>query len=64
LTDTKFITEEEYQIIQKRCRIETGDVLLTKSGSLVQIAYAGVFCVAKFGKQLAAANILASKFSF
>lgn len=34
LTDTKFITEEEYQIIQKRCRIETGDVLLTKSGSL------------------------------
>ncbi len=34
LTDTKFITEEEYQIIQKRCRIEIGDVLLTKSGSL------------------------------
>ncbi len=34
LSDTKFITEEEYQIIQKRCQIEKGDVLLTKSGSL------------------------------
>lgn len=34
LSDTKFITEEEYQIIQKRCQLEFGDVLLTKSGSL------------------------------
>ena len=34
LTDTKFITEEEYKQIQKRCRVEKNDVLLTKSGSL------------------------------
>lgn len=32
--DIKYISEEEYQGIQKRCQIEKGDVLLTKSGSL------------------------------
>lgn len=33
-SDIKYISEEEYQGIQKRCQIEKGDVLLTKSGSL------------------------------
>jgi type I restriction enzyme S subunit len=32
--DVKFISEEEYQEIQKRCQTEQGDILLSKSGSL------------------------------
>ncbi len=34
LTDVKYISNEEYRSIQKRCNIEKGDVLLSKSGSL------------------------------
>lgn len=33
-SDIKYISEEEYMDIQKRCRTELNDVLLTKSGSL------------------------------
>lgn len=33
-SDIKYISEEEYVDIQKRCRTELNDVLLTKSGSL------------------------------
>lgn len=32
--DVKFISEKEYQEIQKRCQTEQGDILLSKSGSL------------------------------
>ena len=38
LTNTKFISEDEYQEIQRRCNLELGDVLLTKSGSLGAVA--------------------------
>lgn len=34
LSDVKHITKDEYAVIQKRCNLEKGDVLLTKSGSL------------------------------
>ena len=34
LTDTKYISENEYQEIQKRCQVEIQDILLTKSGTL------------------------------
>ena len=33
-SDIKYISESEYQEIQKRCQTEKGDVLLAKSGSL------------------------------
>jgi type I restriction enzyme S subunit len=33
-SDVKYISEAEYQEIQKRCQTEKGDVLLAKSGSL------------------------------
>ena len=33
-SDIKYISEEEYMDVQKRCRTELNDVLLTKSGSL------------------------------
>lgn len=33
-TDVKFITYVEYQEIQRRCNLELGDVLLSKSGTL------------------------------
>lgn len=33
-SDIKYISESEYQEIQKRCQTEQGDVLLAKSGSL------------------------------
>lgn len=32
--DVKYISEQEYAEIQKRCQIEIGDILLSKSGSL------------------------------
>ncbi len=32
--DIKYISDEEYREIQKRCQISKGDLLLTKSGSL------------------------------
>lgn len=32
--DIKYISEDEYQDIQKRCQTEKGDILLSKSGSL------------------------------
>ena len=32
--NVKFISEEEYQEIQNRCQTESGDILLSKSGSL------------------------------
>ncbi len=34
LTDTKYISKNEYQEIQKRCQVEIQDILLTKSGTL------------------------------
>ena len=34
LTDTKYISKNEYQKIQKRCQVEIQDILLTKSGTL------------------------------
>ena len=34
----KYITEEEYEEIQKRCMTERGDVLMAKSGSLGTLA--------------------------
>ena len=33
-SDIKYISEEEYQEIQKRCQTELNDILLSKSGSL------------------------------
>ena len=36
--DVKYITEEEYEEIQKRCMTERGDVLMAKSGSLGTLA--------------------------
>ncbi len=33
-SDVKYISEEEYQEIQKRCQTEINDILLSKSGSL------------------------------
>ena len=36
--DVKFITEAEFQNIQKRCQTEYGDILISKSGSLGMIA--------------------------
>ena len=38
LSDVKYITEDEYFEIQKRCKLEVGDLLLTKSGSLGSVA--------------------------
>lgn len=32
--DVKYISEEEYEYIQKRCQTEKGDILLAKSGTL------------------------------
>lgn len=32
--DIKYITQDEYENIQKRCDVEKGDLLITKSGSL------------------------------
>lgn len=37
-TDVKYISQIEYQEIQKRCRTEAGDILLTKSGTLGAVA--------------------------
>lgn len=34
LTNTKYISVEEYYEIQKRCQLENGDILLSKSGSI------------------------------
>ena len=34
LSDVKYISQEEFEVIQKRCQTEMGDILLTKSGSL------------------------------
>ena len=34
LTDTKYISKNEYQEIQKRCQVEIQDILLTKSRTL------------------------------
>ncbi|MGL5676447.1 MAG: restriction endonuclease subunit S [Cellulosilyticaceae bacterium] len=34
LSNTKYISEEEYLEIQKRCQLEQGDLLLSKSGSI------------------------------
>ena len=33
-SDVKYISEEEYEYIQKRCRTKKGDILLAKSGTL------------------------------
>ncbi|WP_051555410.1 restriction endonuclease subunit S [Anaerovibrio lipolyticus] len=33
-SDVKYISEEEYLVIQKRCQTEKSDILLSKSGSL------------------------------
>jgi len=33
-TDVKYISDDEYAEIQKRCQTEIGDILLSKSGSL------------------------------
>lgn len=33
-SDIKYINEKEYEYIQRRCSIEKGDILLSKSGSL------------------------------
>ena len=33
-TDVKYISDDEYAEIQKRCQTEMGDILLSKSGSL------------------------------
>lgn len=37
-TDVKYIMQEEYEEIQKRCQTEIGDVLMAKSGSLGTLA--------------------------
>lgn len=37
-SDVKYIAQTEYQEIQKRCRTECGDILLTKSGTLGSVA--------------------------
>lgn len=34
LSDVKYITQKEYEDIQKRCQTERGDVILSKSGTL------------------------------
>ena len=34
LSDVKYITQKEYEEIQKRCQSERGDVILSKSGTL------------------------------
>ena len=34
LSDVKYITQKEYEEIQKRCQTERGDVILSKSGTL------------------------------
>lgn len=34
LTNTKYISNEEYEVIQKRCQLKKGDILLSKSGSI------------------------------
>ncbi|SNV87596.1 restriction endonuclease subunit S [Clostridium cochlearium] len=34
LSNTKYISLEEYDEIQKRCQLEKGDILLSKSGSI------------------------------
>lgn len=34
LTNTKYISLEEYEEIQKRCQLKKGDILLSKSGSI------------------------------
>ena len=37
-SDIKHITQSEYDEIQKRCRLERGDLLMSKSGSLGSLA--------------------------
>ena len=37
-SDIKYITQSEYDEIQKRCRLECGDLLMSKSGSLGSLA--------------------------
>lgn len=37
-SDVKYITQQEYEEIQKRCQTEHGDVLMAKSGSLGTLA--------------------------
>jgi type I restriction enzyme S subunit len=37
-SDVKYITQEEYDEIQRRCQTEIGDVLMAKSGSLGTLA--------------------------
>jgi len=41
-TDIKYITQEEHELLYKRCNPQKGDLLLTKSGSLGMVAIVDV----------------------